>query len=336
MTQARGTEHTVSVVVPVYQGETCLDDLVKEFAALIVGVQTPAGRSVRVVEILFVHDCGPDDSDAVIRRLAAEHDWIRPVWLSRNYGQHAATLAGMSASAGDWVVTLDEDGQHDPAAIPEMLDRAMEENADVVYGAPRNAAPHGFLRNAASRLAKRSLRVLSGNPDAASFSSYRLVLGEIARSVAAYAGSGVYLDVALTWVARRTTTCPVTLRQERGRSSGYRLRSLLSHYWRMVLTGGTRLLRITSLMGLLAAVVGFGLAVTIVAIRLFGDVAVAGWASVMVVALIGGGAVLMALGVVAEYVGVAVNMAMGKPLFLVVGDRAKGPLGRDDAEVGEG
>jgi glycosyltransferase involved in cell wall biosynthesis len=320
-------DHTLSVVVPVYRGAATLDGLVEELARLVTPFRTPAGHSVRLVEVLLVHDCGPDDSDLVIRRLAAAHDWIRPVWLSRNFGQHAATLAGMASSGGDWVATLDEDGQHDPADLGAMLDRAMSERADVVYAAPVNAAPHGFLRNAASRQAKSALRWLTGNRQASAYHSYRLMLGEVARSVAAYAGSGVYLDVALGWVARRVTTCPVRLRTEGGRPSGYRLRTLLSHFWRMVLTGGTRLLRVVSLVGLVLATVGFLLTVALVWMRLSGDVQVEGWTSLAVVSLISSGFSLFALGVVAEYIGVAVNMAMGKPLYVIVGDSRDGPLG---------
>lgn len=321
--------HEISVVIPVYRGSTTLPGLIDELAALRGTFTTPGGRHARLGEVLLVHDVGPDSSDVVMRDLAAAHDWVRPVWLSRNFGQHAATLAGMASSGGDWVVTMDEDAQHDPADIPGMLDAALDQDADVVYGAPLNSAPHGFARNLASKVAKASVRRLTANQNAALYHSYRLMLGQIARSVAAYAGSGVYLDVALGWVSGAVTTAPVTLRSEGDRPSGYRFRSLLSHYWRMVLTGGTRLLRLVSLLGVAMAVAGFGLAALLVAARLTRTVPVAGWTSVMVVMLIGIGAILFALGIVAEFVGVAVNMAMGRPLYLIISDRDEGPHGWD-------
>jgi undecaprenyl-phosphate 4-deoxy-4-formamido-L-arabinose transferase len=208
-----------------------------------------------------------------------------------------------------------------------MLDRAMQVRADVVYAAPTNPPPHGFLRNLASTQAKRSMRLLSGREGADLFHSYRFVLGDVARSVAAYAGAGVYLDVALGWVSRNPTTAPVTLREEGERRSGYRWRTLMSHYWRMVITGGTRMLRLVSFLGVIFAGVGVLFAALVVALRLGGQIDEAGWASTMVVAMLSSGAVLFALGVVAEYLGVAVNMAMGKPLYLIVADRAEGPLG---------
>lgn len=320
-------EHSLSVVVPVYRGATTLDSLVEEIETLVTPFRTPSGHLARVAEVILVHDCGPDDSDVVIRRLAATHAWVRPVWLSRNYGQHAATMAGMASSGGDWVASVDEDGQHDPAQLGAMLDQAIARRADVVYAAPTNRPPHGPFRNVASRGAKTSLRWITGTPDAGNFHSYRLVLGEVARSVAAYAGSGVYLDIALGWVTRRVVTCPVRLRAEGDRPSGYPLGTLLSHYRRMVVTGGTRLLRLVSLVGLLFGVLGFAGAVAIVWVRVAGNVSVQGWASMMVVSLISSGVILVSLGVVAEYLGVAVNMAMGRPLYVIVRDRDEGPLG---------
>ena len=322
--------HTMSIVIPVYGGEQSLPSLIKAIEPLTHGFTTPEGRTARVVEVVLVHDCGPDASDRLIRRLASDEDWVHAVWLSRNFGQHAATLAGMSYSGGDWVATLDEDGQYDPGDLGTMLDTAMREQADVVYAAPLNAPPHGPLRNLASRAAKQSLRFATAQPHATAFNSYRLILGDVARSVAAYAGPGVYLDVALGWVARSVATSPVTLTAET-RPSNYNLRSLLSHYWRMVLTGGTRPLRVVSAAGLIFAVLGFLFALVIVGIRIYGDIPVAGWASVMIVTLLSAGVTLTALGIITEYVGVAVNMALGKPLFLMVSDRAEGPLGREDA-----
>ncbi len=96
----------------------------------------------------------------------------------------------------------------------------------------------------------------------------------------------------------------------------------------MVITGGTRLLRMVSLAGLALALLGFAFAAYVAVAEFFGNVPVQGWTSVMVAILLTTGAILFALGVVAEYIGVAVNMAMGKPLYLIVGDRATGPHGR--------
>lgn len=325
-----GFNHRISIVIPVYQGEKTLPALMQEIAAFHEPSVTPDGNSFAVTEVLLVFDHGPDGSADVIRALESEYSFVRGVWLSRNFGQHAATLAGMASSGGDWIVTLDEDGQHNPADIPVMLDTAMSAGASVVYAKPVNEAPHGTVRNASSKGAKWVLSRVFGSENAADYQSFRLVLGSIGRSVAAYSGSGVYLDVAMGWIANRTATAPVTLRQEGDRRSGYSTRRLLSHFLRMVLSTGTRGLRVVSALGIIFAVIGVLLTIFIFVQRLFGGVSAEGWASTIVVILLSSGATLFSLGVIAEYIGVNVNMAMGKPPYVVVTDPADGPLGRKD------
>lgn len=325
--------HRMSIVIPVYQAERTLRALIAEIAPLVEGFQTPAGHLARVEEVVLAYDRGPDRSDEVIRAVAAEHSWIKPVWLSRNFGQHAATLAGIASSGGDWVVTMDEDGQHDPSYIGVLLDAALAERADLIYASPLNRPPHGFVRNTASKQSKRLLEKVFGGGQASTFNSFRLILGEVARSVAAYAGTGVYLDVALGWVTAKVATAPVMLRQE-DRASGYSYRRLFAHFWRMILTSGTRGLRMVTATGAAFFVGGIVFAVYLVIMRFAAGDIPEGWTSQMVLTALGFGVILMSLGIIAEYVGVAVNTALGKPAYLIVRDPAVGPLGHADDELG--
>ncbi|MEG9226819.1 glycosyltransferase [Aeromicrobium sp. Sec7.5] len=320
--------HRVSIVIPVYKGEQTLPGLLDEIDPFTTEFTTADGHRAVVTEVILSHDNGPDQSDRVIREISVRLPYVKPVWLSRNFGQHAATLAGIASSGGDWVVTMDEDGQHDPAFIGSLLDTALRERAQVVYARPDNLPPHGFVRNTASKSAKRILESIFGGGNASAFNSFRLVIGDVARSVAAYSGNGVYLDVALGWIARPAVTSPVVLRDEGGRGSGYSYRSLMAHFLRMVLTSGTRGLRLVTVVGALFALTGLLFAIYVVVSRLTGDVDAEGWTSIMVLLSLGTGAILMALGIVAEYLGVAVNAALGKPSYLIVRDPESGPLGR--------
>lgn len=326
--------HTIAVVIPVYRGEQTLRTVVEELMAHTEELTTVDGHLYRIDEIVLVHDNGDDRSDEVIRSLAKDHPCVRPVWLARNFGQHPATLAGMSSTGSDWIVTMDEDWQHDPRFIPVMLDRAMAQQRPLVYATPSNRLPHGPARNFASRTAKWLFVHVLAEGDAEVFSSFRLVLGEHGRSLAAYCGPGVYLDVALGWITGGAATCPVELRRESDRPSGYSLRRLLSHFWRLVITSGTRPLRLASMVGILLAFVGFALALALLVGRVLGEITVEGWTSVIVAVLLGVGAILVTLGVIAEYVGNSVKMAMGRPLYLVISDPADSPLGRSRVRSG--
>lgn len=309
--------HEVSLVVPVYQGEKTLTVLVAEVAQLITPQLTPKGERYRVSELLLVHDGAVDASAAVMKSLAAQHEFVRPLWLSRNFGQHPATLAGMASTVASWVATLDEDGQQDPRDVGALLDRALEESARLVYAYPANAPPHGVMRNAASAFAKWiAVRILGVQLGA--FNSFRLIEGEVARGVAAYCGANVYLDVALSWVVGRAAHCPVTLRPERGRRSGYTLQRLLRHFWQLVLASGTRPLRFISLLGTVAVVGSFVFSAVQIFRRLQHQIPIPGWTSTITVICLFAGLTLISLGIVAEYLAFAVGMAMGKPAYLIV------------------
>lgn len=326
-----GAPLSISVVIPVYRGEDTLPALISELQALTTTQRTPRGRLFRLGEVLLVWDRGPGRSDQVIRTLAREHNWVRPVWLSRNFGQHAATLAGMTSSGGDWIVTMDEDGQQDPAFIGHMLDRAYDEHAQLVYATPLNPPPHSALRNVGSKMAKRIFVKFLADQEFAEFNSYRLVLGEVGRSVAAYTGTGVYLDVALSWVVADVTTCPVTVRDEGRPAGNYSYKRLASHFGRLVLSSGTKPLILVSLLGILFVILGGLASIWVLYQRWTGDVPVTGWASMFVALMVVGGAILLSLGVIAQYIGAATNMSMGKPLYVVVRDPA-GTFGNNSDE----
>ncbi len=313
---------TVSVVIPVYRGAETLPGLIAEIEPLTHVHKTPGGREFRVSEVLLVWDRGPGRSDQTLRELADQNPWVRSVWLSRNFGQHAATLAGMTSSGGDWIVTMDEDGQQDPSFIPNMIDVAYEHQAQLVYGSPTNAPPHSFLRNAGSKFAKKLFAGALADGDFAEFNSYRLVLGEIGRSIAAYTGTGVYLDVALSWVVADVSTCPVISREE-GRSAGnYSYRRLFSHFGRLIVSSGTRPLFFVSWLGVLFVLLGAAVSLWVLYQRIAGEIIIAGWASTFIALMLIGGAMLLSLGIIAQYVGAATNMSLGKPLYVVVRDPA--------------
>lgn len=312
----------VSVVIPVYRGEDTLPSLIDELAALHDAQTTPDGRRFRVAEVLLVWDRGPGRSDEVIRQLQSKHDWVRPVWLSRNFGQHAATLAGMTSSGGDWIVTMDEDGQQDPSFIGPMLDAAYAKGAQLVYGRPTNPPPHSALRNFGSKMAKGIFVRFLADQKFEEFNSYRLVLGEVGRSVAAYTGTGVYLDVALSWVVSDVTTCPVVARDEGRPAGNYNYGRLFSHFGRLVISSGTKPLVLVSVIGVAFVVLGGIAALWVAYERIVGDLPVSGWASMFVALMVVGGAILLSLGIIAQYIGAATNMSLGKPLYVVVRDPA--------------
>ena len=315
--------HSVSIVIPVYNGGATLPALMTEIDSLTGINKSPEGHAYQVTEVLLVWDGGSASSATALRLIESQYSWTRPIWLSRNFGQHAATLAGMSSTSGEWVVTLDEDGQHDPAYIGQLLECALFESAQLVYAAPSNGRPHGLLRNASSAGARWFFARLVGETDIDQFHSYRLILGEVARGTAAYTGPGVYLDVALSWVVATSAVTPIPMRSEGREASSYSFGKLISHFGRLVISSGTRPLAIVSAVGFVFFMVGIVLSLWVLFQRFFTDAIPQGWTSSFVATLVVGGLILLSLGVIAQYLRTAVNMSLGKPLYVVVQDPDK-------------
>ena len=329
LTNFQQIQHSVSIVIPVHLGSQTLRPLIEEIQPYVTPCRSPRGLKFLVTEVVLVNDCGPDKSENVIRELSQRFDWIKPVWLSKNFGQHPATLAGMAATTSEWIITLDEDGQQNPTDFGNLLDTAIENDASLVYAKPTNRPPHGAIRNTFSWIVKNTIFRMLTDGSHRNFNSFRLVSGAVGRTLAAYVGDGVYLDVALTWIVQNVAQCPVVLRQETRKESGYSYRRLSSHFWRLVLSSGTRPLRVVGFIGIGSFVAGVVASAVIIVGKLNYGYSVSGWASVFVALLLMGGLILLVLGVLAEYLGIIVRASIGKPLYVAVSDPDLTALRRD-------
>ncbi|MGH9828599.1 MAG: glycosyltransferase, partial [Blastocatellia bacterium] len=115
----------ISIVVPVYGSEGCLQSL----ASAIVEALGPTGRPY---EVILVNDCSPDGSWAVIERICDSHPNFIGVDLRRNFGQDNALITGLRLASGRYVAIMDDDLQHHPRDLPALVEE-IEKGFDVVF-----------------------------------------------------------------------------------------------------------------------------------------------------------------------------------------------------------
>lgn len=330
---ARGTEVEevlLSTVTPVYRGADVVADLAEALDAARRRIET-LDVPLRLVEAIFVDDGSQDGSAEVLAGLCERYDWIHVITLSRNFGQHPATSAGILHSSGDWVATLDEDLQHRPDRLVPLLARAVEEGADLVYARPIGGVHRAAFRDAASRGAKRLVARLAGDEGVREFNSFRMIRGSVARAAAAVSTHDTYFDVALGWFTNRTASLPMELHDPRpttAQGSGYGPRALLSHARRMLISSDVRALRLGATVGIgavLASVTAMLLTVGLWLLRPEAFGGVRGWLSLFVSILFFGGLTALLSGIAIEYLASLLRLAYGKPTFFVV-DRGKDRL----------
>lgn len=146
----------VSFVIPCYRSSRTLGSVVAEIDG------TMEKLPEYTYEIVLVNDCSPDDTFEVIRGLCAERKDICGINLARNFGQHAALMAGFHYTHGDVVVCLDDDGQTPAAEVGKLLS-AIGEGYDVVYAKYAHKQHSGF-RNFGSKINELMTRVMLGKP----------------------------------------------------------------------------------------------------------------------------------------------------------------------------
>ncbi|WP_299841376.1 glycosyltransferase [uncultured Jannaschia sp.] len=314
----------MSFVVPVYSGEDHLEAVVRAVEAERAALDSNPDAPSAIVELILVDDAAIDGSPALIDRLAESASWIVPVHLSRNYGQHAATVAGIMHSSGDWVITIDEDGQHPPDRVFDLLSHAVSHGADVVYARPTSGTVHQKVwRDGSSRTFKRAMEWLTSNPTLRLVNSFRLIRGPIARATASVCGHSTYFDVALFWFTQRIEAVEMELRDQRfietGRS-GYNLKRLFAHAMRMLFSSQVRFLGLGLWIGaaLFASSFLAGLYFLILRIVAPETIGVPGWTSLFTVVCMSGGLLAIMVGLCLQYLSTLVLKAHGKPTFFTI------------------
>ena len=301
------TPPEVSIVVPVYRSGAVLEVL----RARIHAAMASAGLSY---ELILVEDDGGDDSWRVVADLAARHVEVRGVKLSRNFGQHAATLCGISRATGEWVVTIDDDLEQPPEMIPALVAKGKEGYA-LVYGTLEERK-HAPWRNLTSEVGRSLFKfaIPSLNRD---YTSFRAIHRSAANALERFQSPFTFIDGYLSWITSNYATVTVPHNERATGRSNYNLRKLISHMINIFVTFSDLPLRLATWLGIGSSLGGAIWGAIIIGGRLTGTIGVSGYASLMAAIMFIGGIQLLILGIFGEYLA-RINFRTGSmPVFLV-------------------
>jgi undecaprenyl-phosphate 4-deoxy-4-formamido-L-arabinose transferase len=299
----------ISAVVPVYNGQSSLPELVDRLESVLPA--TSPGY-----EVILVDDGSADSSWEVIGQLAAKHPALRAIRLRRNYGQENAVLAGVRAARYATTVTLDDDLQDRPEEIPSLVS-ALTPRVDAVYGMPMSV-PQSATRRVLTRVGKAFVRRSTGERSVAGSgsSTFRAFRTSLRDASAAYVGPFASVDVFLTWGTSRFASVPVQRDQRRYGRSNYSKRMLLSFAWDLMTGFSSRPIQIISGIGFLLAFGGLGVFVwAVIAAVVHGGTP--GLSLLTTVLLILSSIQLIAIGVSAQYLARMHFQLMNKPTYLI-------------------
>jgi len=299
---------SVSVVVPVYNSEGILPELIARLSSALREL------SIRF-EVVLVNDGSRDRSWNVICELAEQFDWIRGINLMRNYGQHNALLCGIRAAQNEVIVTIDDDLQNPPEEIYKLL-RKLAEGYDVVYGTPQNGR-HDFWRNLASWMNKLVLQSAMGAETARNISAFRVFRTQLRNAFANYQSPLLSIDVLLTWGTTRFTTISVRHDPRRMGVSNYTTRKLIVHALNMMTGFSAFPMQLATLIGFAFSLFGLAVLVYVIGYYLIRGGGVPGFTFLVSIISIFSGAQLFALGIFGEYLARMYFRTMERPPYVV-------------------
>lgn len=282
----------VSFVIPCYYSELTLrpvvETIIEEF-------------SDREIEIVLVNDGSTDKTFEVIESLCDQYPFIKGINLAKNFGQDGARMAGYRFCTGDYIVSLDDDGQNPPAEAHKLIAK-LEEGYDVVFG-QYVVKKHSWFKNFGSKVNDKMANIVIGKPADLTLCSYFAMNAFVAKEIVKYDGAFPYVWGLILRTTNRIANEVIEHREREVGETTYTFAKLLGLWLNGFTAFSVKPLRVASFLGGLFAMLGFLFVFYILASSLFFQIAVQGWASLMSILLVVGGILMMMIGLLGEYVG---------------------------------
>ena len=300
----------VSFVIPCYRSRDTIRGVVEEIGAAMEKL-----AQVYDYEVILVNDCSPDDTFSQIRKLCRQDERITGVNLAKNFGQHAALMAGFHQVKGDILVCLDDDGQTPADEVGKLLS-ALEEGADVAY-ARYEHKHHNAFRNFGSRVNDWMLCFMLHKPKNLFISSYfaarRFVLEEMLR----YENAFPYVIGLVLRTTKNIVNVTVEHRDRKSGVSGYTFGKLLALWFNGFTAFSEKPLRIATLTGTGCAGLGFLYGLYTVIKKLVVPNVPVGFSALMSGIMFIGGMLMLMLGLIGEYIGRMYICMNSAPQFVI-------------------
>ena len=301
-------EVQISIVSPVYRAENLVDKLV---ARTIESVS----KITDSYEIILVEDCGPDNSWQKIIENCTKNQKVKGIKLSRNYGQQHAIQAGLDASKGKYVITMDCDLQDKPEEIYKLYNKALEGFEIVV--ASRKNRQDDFFKKILSRIFYNVLGYLTETKQDRTVANFVCYHRKAVNALALVKDHNRYYPMLQQLIGFNYTKVEIDHAEREDGKSSYSFKKRLRLAMDTILTFSDKPLRLSVKFGVLLSILSIFAAIFMVVLYLFSDVVVPGWSSVLLLLTFLSGTIISVLGMVGLYVGRTFESVKQRPTYIV-------------------
>lgn len=300
----------LSIVVPCFNEEACLDALYARISAV---ARAQAGDDY---ELVLVNDGSSDASWSVMKALAAKDARVVAINLSRNHGHQLALTAGLDLAAGDHILILDADLQDPPELLPQMMEVLHAQGADVVYAVRRQRAGEGFAKKASAALFYRLLSRLTDTDIPLDTGDFRLMSRRALDALMAMPEQARFIRGMVAWIGFKQVPIAYDRDERLAGETKYPLSKMIGLATDAITGFSTAPLRLASHAGLVLAAAS-GLILAYILYGWLSGIAVEGWTSIMLVVVLLGAGQMLVLGMIGEYLGRLFIQSKGRPTYIV-------------------
>ncbi|MFT4809245.1 MAG: glycosyltransferase involved in cell wall biosynthesis [Paraglaciecola sp.] len=297
-----------SVVIPVYNTTRVLLDLVDKIQQAFDDLNEPA------FEIIFVNDCSPNPlTRKCLTSACQKNSHVKVIHFGRNYGQQPATLCGIEKSVGKYIITMDDDLQHDPSDIALLI--AQKEH-DIVI-AELLEKKHGFIKRQFSKIKNHFDHIILGKPKHIKMSSFRLINRYMANNMGVMKSPNPFIPALLFLISTDVVNVPIKHYSRAEGVTGYNMKKMLSLFSNLLINNSSFLLNWLGKIGVFSAFGSIFYASYLVLRKFIIGVDAEGWTSLMVVVLFIGGLLLFSVGLIGEYLIRVIQSSEQKPAYII-------------------
>jgi polyisoprenyl-phosphate glycosyltransferase len=298
----------ISVVIPVYKAENCLNELYLRLKTVLESITTE-------FEIVLVEDCGGDRSWQVIEQLAAADPRVQGIQFSRNFGQHYGITAGLDHCNGDWVVVMDCDLQDRPEEIPRLYAKAQE-GFDIVL-ALRGKRRDPLLKRISSWLFYNLFSYLADIKYDGDSGNFRIMSRKVVTNFCQMREQLRFFGGLMQWMGFPAASIEVKHSERLEGKSTYTYCKLWNLSADAIIAYSDKPLRLSIRLGFLMAIVSFAYGAYFLGRGLLYGTAVEGWTSLIVSLFFIGGIIISILGIIGVYLGKTFDETKRRPLYIV-------------------
>lgn len=306
---------TIYLVIPCYNEEEVLPETSRRLKTIMQGM---INRGVISDEssVLFVNDGSKDNTWQIIKDLHKENDMFKGIDLSRNRGHQNALIAGLTEAAkyADAVISLDADLQDDVNAIEQFIEKYYE-GYDVVYGVRSSREKDSFFKKSTAESFYKLMKQL-GVDIVFNHADYRLMSRRALEALDEYRESNLFLRALVPEIGYPSTTVEYERNERYAGESKYPLKKMIGFAFDGITSFSIKPIRMVTNCGMLFCLVAIVIAAWAVVEKIIGNT-VSGWASIMVSIWFVGGALLLGIGIVGEYIGKIYKEVKNRPRYII-------------------